>query len=87
VTTLQQWMETACAELGLDPALADERLILDLTKVVAHHVDRPAAPLTAFLLGLAAGRGAPLAAAAARLSALAEAWPAASGPVPPAASR
>ena len=33
--------------------------ILDMTKDVAHGVARPAAPLTAFLLGLAAGRRVP----------------------------
>jgi Domain of unknown function (DUF6457) len=75
VSTLQRWTEAACAELGLDPAAVDERLILDLTRVVAHQVDRPAAPLTAFLAGLAAGRGEPLAAAVATLTALATAWP------------
>jgi Domain of unknown function (DUF6457) len=85
-TTMQRWMEVACAELGLDPATVDERAILDLTKDVAHQVDRPAAPLTAFLLGVAVGRGAPLAATAARLQALAVAWPGTStGPGGPAA--
>jgi hypothetical protein len=74
-TTMQRWMEVACAELGIDPATVDERAILDLTRDVAHQVDRPAAPLTAFLLGVAAGRGAPLAATATRLQALAMAWP------------
>jgi hypothetical protein len=83
---MQRWMEVACAELGLDPATVDERAILDLTKDVAHQVDRPAAPLTAFLLGVAVGRGAPLAATAARLQALAVAWPGTStGPAGPAA--
>jgi hypothetical protein len=75
VTTMQRWMDSACAELGIDPAAVDERVILDLTRDVAHHVDRPAAPLTAFLLGMAAGRGEPLAATAARLQALALTWP------------
>ncbi|AWB85057.1 hypothetical protein C3E79_05065 [Corynebacterium liangguodongii] len=32
--------------------------ILDLTKDVAHNRSRPAAPVTAFLVGLAAGRAA-----------------------------
>jgi hypothetical protein len=45
VTTLQRWTGAACAELGLAPAVIDERLILDLTQMVAHRVDRPAAPL------------------------------------------
>ena len=75
MSTLQSWTEAVCAELGLDPATVDERLILNLTRVVAHRVDRPAAPLTAFLAGLAAGRGEPLAAAVASLTALARAWP------------
>ena len=56
MSTLQNWTEAACAELGLDPAAVDERLILDLTRVVAHRVDRPAAPRTAFLAGLARPR-------------------------------
>ncbi len=73
MSTLQSWTEAACAELGLDPATVDERL--NLTRVVAHRVDRPAAPLTAFLAGLAAGRGEPLAEAVASLTALARAWP------------
>jgi hypothetical protein len=75
VSTLQRWTEAACAELGLDPATVDERLILNLARVVAHRVDRPAAPLTAFLAGLAAGRGEPLGAAVASLTALARDWP------------
>src|SRR4029077_11799559 len=69
VSTQQSWTEAACAELGLDPATVDERLILNLTRVVAHRVDRPAAPLTAFLAGLAAGRGGPPAAGGADLHA------------------
>jgi hypothetical protein len=86
VTTLLRWTEAACAELGLDPALVDERLILDLTRVVAHRVDRPAAPLTAFLAGLALGRGESLAATVARLTRLAEAWPDPPGSPSPAAA-
>ena len=77
-TAMQRWLEVACAELGIDPATIDERAILDLTRDVAHQVDRPAAPLTAFLLGVAAGRGAPLAATAVRLQELAMGWPGAS---------
>jgi Domain of unknown function (DUF6457) len=77
MTTLQSWTEAACAELGIDPAVADARTVLDLARDVAHQVERPAAPLTAFLLGLAVGRGQPLAAAAQRLRLLAERWPAA----------
>ena len=52
----------------------DVRAILDMARDVAHGVDRPAAPLTAYLLGLAVGQGHPLAAAAARISDLAAGW-------------
>jgi hypothetical protein len=63
-----------CAELGIDPSLADTTAVLDVTRDVAHGVARPAAPLTAYLLGVAVGRGRPIAEAAARLSELAGAW-------------
>jgi hypothetical protein len=75
MTTLDRWAERACAELGLDAAAVDVRTVLDLARDVAHQVERPAAPLTAFLLGLAVGGGQPLAGAAERLRALAAAWP------------
>jgi hypothetical protein len=42
---------------------------------VAHQVLRPGAPVTAYLIGVAVGRGADAADAAARISALAMAWP------------
>jgi hypothetical protein len=53
---LDRWVSRVCAELGLDPAGLDVSDLLDLTREVAHGVARPAAPLTAFLVGLAAGR-------------------------------
>lgn len=68
---LEEWIKAACAELGLDPATVDRDLVLDLARDVAHGVARPAAPLTAYLLGLAVGRGAPARDAAARLSEMA----------------
>ncbi|TDE94180.1 molybdenum cofactor guanylyltransferase [Occultella glacieicola] len=55
---IQDWVETLAAELGVDPALVDLRALLDMTRDVAHHVDRPAAPVSAFIVGLAAGSGA-----------------------------
>jgi hypothetical protein len=57
---MSEWTEAVCQELGLelsDPA-AGTKLVLDLTADVAHAVARPAAPWTAFLVGLAAGRAA-----------------------------
>ncbi len=74
MSTLDEWTEAACAELGLDPAEATQKTVLNLTRVVAHTVDRGAAPLTAYLLGVAVGRGEPLAETAARLQQLARDW-------------
>lgn len=53
---LDGWVADVIAALGLDPTGYDRDLLLDLTRDVAHGVARPAAPLTAYLAGLAAGR-------------------------------
>jgi hypothetical protein len=57
--TLEDWTEALCTELGLDPSDASQKTVLNLARVVAHTVDRPAAPLTAYFLGVAVGRGLP----------------------------
>jgi hypothetical protein len=75
MNTLQAWTEAACAELGLDPSAAPARVVLDLARDVAHQVERPAAPLTAYLLGVAVGQGQHAEDAARRLQELAAAWP------------
>ncbi|HUK71870.1 MAG TPA: DUF6457 domain-containing protein [Streptosporangiaceae bacterium] len=74
MNTLDQWTEAACAELGLDRREADITAVLDLARDVAHSVARPAAPLTAFLLGLAVGRGQQIDQAARGLRVLAANW-------------
>lgn len=74
MSTLDRWIDTACAELGVDRATVNERLILDLARDAAHQVDRPAAPVTAFLAGIAVGGGEPLPAVATRLTRLIETW-------------
>jgi Domain of unknown function (DUF6457) len=79
MNTLEEWTSRACAELGLDPAAVDMNAVLDLARDVAHGVARPAAPLTAYLLGVAVGRGRPLSEAAVRLRELAESFQATSG--------
>jgi hypothetical protein len=56
VSELDRWVTRAGDALGLDPAAIDVTELLDLTREVAHGVARPAAPLTAFLVGLASGR-------------------------------
>jgi len=74
---LHDWIDEACDVLDIDPEV-DEGLVLDLAKIAAHQVQRPAAPVTAYLLGYAAGvREADpdqIEQLAARLQALAERW-------------
>lgn len=71
---LDDWLTRVRAELALDDG-TDAGLVLDLARDVAHGVARPAAPLTAYLLGVAVGRGADPRAAAATITALAREWP------------
>lgn len=74
MSTLETWTESVRAALNVDPV--DTRLVLDLARDVAHGVARPAAPLTAYLVGVAVGKGADPAEAAATIMALARNWPA-----------
>ncbi|PZG23624.1 hypothetical protein C1I95_02800 [Micromonospora craterilacus] len=75
MTVMDDWLTAACTELGLDPAEVPVPTVLDLARDVAHQVLRPGAPVTAYLLGLAVGRGADPVATAARLAELAGTWP------------
>jgi len=68
---LDDWLVDVCAVLGLDRADLDVDLVLGLARDVAHGVARPAAPLTAYLLGLAVGRGASAGSAVATITDLA----------------
>ncbi|GAA3532306.1 hypothetical protein AFL01nite_19820 [Aeromicrobium flavum] len=52
---LDRWWQALCAELGIAPD-ADPEALLDLAGTAAHAIVRPAAPLTTFLVGYAAGR-------------------------------
>ena len=73
--TLDRWAAAASAELGIEPPGDYMKTVLNLARVAAHRVDRPAAPLTAFLLGIAVGQGRPLPESARQLQDLAQAWP------------
>lgn len=74
---LHDWIDELSDVLDLEAEI-DEGLVLDLARVVAHAVERPAAPVTAYLLGLAAGtQGADtdgVEALAAKAQRLAESW-------------
>lgn len=59
--TTHDWLTAVATELGVDPDLVRDLVgdVLDLTAAVAHNgPSRPAAPTTAFVVGLAAGAGA-----------------------------
>ncbi|MGV9326137.1 DUF6457 domain-containing protein [Streptosporangium sandarakinum] len=74
MNVLTEWTTLACRELGIDPSAVDRDALLDLTKEIAHGVTRPAAPLTAYLLGLAQGSGTAPSDAVERLTGLARDW-------------
>ena len=65
---LKHWLTILSAELETsDVAMDDDAvgIVLDLARDSAHEVERIAAPLTTFLVGIAVGRGAALSKAAA----------------------
>lgn len=70
MAVLDEWTTTVCEALGLETGVLDRDLILDLARDAAHLVARPAAPLTAYLVGVAVGRGANPGAAIAAVTAL-----------------
>lgn len=54
---LEAWADEVREALGIDAAV-DVKAVLGLAGVAAHAVVRPAAPLTTYLVGFAAGRAA-----------------------------
>ncbi len=74
---LHDWIDELSDVLDVDTEV-DEGLLLDLARVAAHNVARPAAPITTYLIGYAAGaQGADperIEALAARAQRLAEGW-------------
>jgi hypothetical protein len=55
MTDLDSWVESLEAELGLPPGTIDVPAVLDLARDAAHAVARPAAPVTTYAVGFAAG--------------------------------
>jgi hypothetical protein len=51
--TLQDWSDLLCDELNIELDV-DITQVLDLARDAAHEVERPAAPITTFLVGYAA---------------------------------
>lgn len=51
----QRWIADACHAVGVDADLVDIADIHLLSKQVAHRLERPLVPVSAFILGLALG--------------------------------
>lgn len=71
---MEKWIEAVQKELGID-VVVDEQMILDLARDAAHGVERKAAPITTFLLGIAIAGGADPKEAAKGIAELAGRWP------------
>lgn len=52
---LHDWIDELSDALDVETEV-DEALVLDLARAAAHNVQRPAAPIAAYLLGFAAAR-------------------------------
>jgi Domain of unknown function (DUF6457) len=70
---VKNWINTVCAELNV-PADVNVDVVLDVARAAAHNVERPAAPVTSFLLGLAVGGGMDFDQAAGKIEELAKTW-------------
>ena len=70
---MQDWIDAVRLDLGTSGEL-DVDAVLDVARDVAHNVQRPAAPVTTYLLGLAVGSGIPLHEAAGKIRELAAGW-------------
>lgn len=57
MAVMNAWLDDVCAELGVERSVLDANTaaLLQLIRGVAHGPSRPGAPMTAFLVGLAAG--------------------------------
>ena len=53
---VNEWLLAVCAELEVPAAaVADPQILLDVARDVARGVQRPAAPLTTYVVGVAVG--------------------------------
>jgi len=78
---MRTWINAVSTELNL-PVDVNIDVILDVARVAAHGVERPAAPVTTFLLGLAVAGGMDVNEAAAKIQTLAATWPAPAEQIP-----
>lgn len=74
---MQKWIEAVAAELGITDIEVNDALmkeILAVARDAAHNVERPAAPLSTYLMGIAVARGGDPADVARRIGELATGW-------------
>lgn len=57
---VESWSRELAGALGIE-ADVDVAAVLDLARIAAHAIARPAAPVTTFIAGYALARGIPLA--------------------------
>ena len=57
---VESWSRELANALGIDSDV-DVAAVLDLARIAAHAIARPAAPVTTFIAGYALARGIPLA--------------------------
>ena len=72
---MDKWIKAVQKELAIDVEI-DQESILNLARDAAHTIERKAAPITTFLLGIAVAGGADPKKAAAQIELLAQNWPA-----------
>lgn len=70
---MESWIEAVCAELGID-AEVQVAAILEVAKDAAHNVERPAAPVSTYLMGIAVASGMDAGDVASRIGTLARGW-------------
>lgn len=74
---MHDWIEAVTSELGISEVEVNDSLmkeILAVARDAAHNVERPAAPLSTYLMGIAVARGADPADVAQRIGKLASHW-------------
>lgn len=70
---MQEWIDALCAELEI-AANVDVKAVLDVARDAAHNVERPAAPVSTYLMGIAVAGGADPATVAQQVATLAKGW-------------
>ncbi len=73
---MNEWVAAVSAALDIEAGV-DAPAILDVARDAAHAVERPAAPVTTYLMGYAVAKGMTAEEAAERISTLARDWPSA----------